>query len=567
MSNLKQYIEDKNKLIERIDRARTKVKELENFEIDVNDSIAKIDKIITSIRDDKISIVLVGAFSDGKTSVIAGWLNEKASNMKIDSDESSDEITPYRSNSIPDGCQIVDTPGLFGYKTESDENGERVLLSDITKKYISEANLILYVVDAKNPVKDSHKECMKWILKDLNKLSTTIFVINKMDNIADITDEDDYAMHTRIKSENLRSKLTDCGLTPAEVETVKIACISAAPGGKEIEEWNGNRQEYLNRSRLHHLENIINTILKEHRQNLIIKTGCDAIYSEIKKNLGIIRENADDLQNIIIPQKKETLERNIKESERFYKQLMSNRREILEELKILEKRKLSAIRASTIEEFQNVLEDEIGLLPNDEGYRLNNEIKEIFDRYFDEHQKMANNLENTIKSQYTKQNQMIQDLLGKGASVLLKRAGCISQATFKNTIFAGRDLMSKVGIKITFKPWGVTNLANRVIKTLPTLGAGLEIATDAISNIKKHKRNKEFKKNKEELKNSLLKFFKEIYDSLNDTQQYLDDFVPSYKELWTQINKDEADIFKLEKQCADFRIWEKNINESDFTIN
>ena len=35
---------------------------------------------------DKISVVLVGAFSDGKTSVAAGWINEKLDNMKIASE-------------------------------------------------------------------------------------------------------------------------------------------------------------------------------------------------------------------------------------------------------------------------------------------------------------------------------------------------------------------------------------------------------------------------------------------------------------------------------------------------
>ena len=96
---------------------------LGEFDIDVAEAVEKLDSAIGSIHDDTLSIVLVGAFSDGKTSVVAGWLNEEFDNMKIDSDESSDEILKYTPTSLPDGCKIVDTPGLFGNKVGSDEQG------------------------------------------------------------------------------------------------------------------------------------------------------------------------------------------------------------------------------------------------------------------------------------------------------------------------------------------------------------------------------------------------------------------------------------------------------------
>ena len=87
--------------------------------IDCSEDIQKIKEAIKMIEQDKITVVLVGAFSDGKTSVIAGWLNEEKSNMKIDSDESSDELCVYHPLSFPKNCEIVDTPGLFGNKEKS----------------------------------------------------------------------------------------------------------------------------------------------------------------------------------------------------------------------------------------------------------------------------------------------------------------------------------------------------------------------------------------------------------------------------------------------------------------
>ena len=217
MYDFNNYLDDKSKLIQKMDIAEKKIQELSGMSIDISESIKKIENAKRIVKNDKISVVLVGAFSDGKTSVAAGWLNEKFDNMKIASDESSDEILCYTPTTIPEGCQIVDTPGLFGNKVGADEDGGQILLSDITKRFISEANLILYVVTAKNPIKDSHKECIRWILKDLNKLSSTIFVINRMDDVADLTDEEDYSLQVKIKTENLKGKLLECGLDNIEV--------------------------------------------------------------------------------------------------------------------------------------------------------------------------------------------------------------------------------------------------------------------------------------------------------------------------------------------------------------
>ena len=43
--------------------------------------------------------------------------------MKIDNDESSDELTIYRPKDLKKGFKIIDTPGLFGTK-EREINGQ-----------------------------------------------------------------------------------------------------------------------------------------------------------------------------------------------------------------------------------------------------------------------------------------------------------------------------------------------------------------------------------------------------------------------------------------------------------
>ena len=411
MYSFDDYLSNKSGLINRMEETKSNIAELESMGIDVSESIKKIDKAIRIVSDDKISIVLVGAFSDGKTSVAAGWMNEKLENMKISSDESSDEILCYTPSTIPDGCVIVDTPGLFGDKKGSDEEGAIISLSDMTRKYISEANLILYVVTAKNPIKDSHKECIKWILKDLNKLSTTIFVINRMDDVSDLTDDEDFAQQERIKTENLRGKLIECKLSRSESEKANVVCISAAPYGKGIEEWSNYREEYLQRSHLGKLEIMTNSILQQSRESLIIKTGCDILNDELAKMLAMICEQERGIIEYILPEKKEGLKRNKKDLESLRKRILRSKIDMKKALKALNSKKISKIRAASMEDFATIVEDEVGIVKGKEGYVLQDEINDIFKEYAEKNSELVVSLGEKIQQDYDKQNDFINKML------------------------------------------------------------------------------------------------------------------------------------------------------------
>lgn len=565
MYQFDKYVMDKSGLITSMEHTKEKILELDKFGIDVSESIRKIDNAKAIVQNDKISIVLVGAFSDGKTSVAAGWLNEKMDNMKIDSDESSDEILCYTPSSIPSGCQIVDTPGLFGDKVD----GDRIKLSEKTKKFISEANIILYVVTAKNPIKDSHKEFIKELLKDMNKLSTTIFVINRMDDVADMTDCEDYEMQVRIKSDNLRTKLGDCGLTELEIQKVRIACISAAPDGRGIDAWEGYREEYLKRSRLTVLENITNEILQHSREHLIAKTGCDVLNNEIQKMVEIVRMNEKTLETEILPKEKETLECNEKALQQLQKRLLRSRVEIKEELRNLEKSKISAIRASTIDDFNEVMEDEIGLLPGQEGYRLNDEVNNILDRYSEKHSKWTKQVGESVQEEYDKHNALMESMMSKGSNALakgLKGTKYVSKDVFKKGIFAGRDILGKMGKTVKFKPWQVTKMASFATKALPIIGAVIEIGADVAANTKERKKNRKFEEAKEKVKEQIAWAFRSLNELLDDTERYFTDFAPDYNELVKQINDDAITISEKEKLLKEYKLWAKQVDVSDFSF-
>ena len=235
-----------------------------SYGIDLSSIKEKIESVKRSVGDGIIRIVLLGSFADGKTSAVAGLLGRLEDTMKIDIDESSDELTIYRPAGLKKGFEIVDTPGLFGTK-EREIDGRNIKYSDITKNYLSEAHIVIYVCDAVTPLKDSHVPIIKWIMRDLNKLSSTIFVINKMDEAGyDLTDEEDFANGTTIKKNNLISRLRNAiNLTPTEESKLHIVCIAADPKGKGLQYWFAKEADYMHRSHIGLLRNELNIVIDQ----------------------------------------------------------------------------------------------------------------------------------------------------------------------------------------------------------------------------------------------------------------------------------------------------------------
>ncbi len=569
MYEFNDYLKNKDELTKKMSSTKAKIAELAKFGIDVTEPIQKIDNAINILSGEKISVVLVGAFSDGKTSVAAGWLNEKMSDMKIDSDESSDEILCYVPSSIPEGCQIVDTPGLFGDKVGADEDGNRIALSDITRKYISEANLILYVVTAKNPIKDSHKECIRWILKDLNKLTSTVFVINRMDDVADLTDDDDFNTQAKIKTENLRGKLIYCGLSESEAAQVRVACVSAAPDGKGIEEWNGYRGEYLRRSHLSVLENMINEILKDSGNDLIVKTGCDILNDEINKLFDAIQFDEEQIEKSLLPEAEESYRRNKNDLDKLKKRIIQDRSDMNKELNNLLKQKRNAIRAASMEDFKDVMEDEIGILKDKEGYVLEDGINDILNKYATKFTSWTMELGKKFQAEYDKQNKAVSSFMKSATGSVangLKSASFIGVNGFKSAIFAGRDLLKNIGVAIKFKPWQVTKMASFATKALPAIGAAIDVTSVIVENITAARHNKEFKEAKENITTEITSVFYELQDKMKTEDSFIDQFAPQYRTLEMQLKQDEKDIDTLKDTLNNYQLWRKSFSLNDIKI-
>jgi predicted GTPase len=261
MGQFSSYVKSKNNVRNVLTELRNIIEELCEQGAELDSEIDKIYDALTNLENDRVNIALVGSFSDGKTTVVAGMLRRLSDDMKIDIDESSDEIAMYDVDGFEDTCVIIDTPGLFGDKILTGEN-EGKLYSELTKDYISRAHIILFVLDATNPLKDSHNETAEWILKDLNKKDETIFVINKMDEVADLTDAEDFREQDEIKKKVVYDRVRAIlGISRELSNDLNVVCISANPNGRGLDFWLNREEIYLERSRIDDLSLSVEKIL------------------------------------------------------------------------------------------------------------------------------------------------------------------------------------------------------------------------------------------------------------------------------------------------------------------
>ncbi len=238
MTISKEFIQEKEILLKKL----SDLKEiLRNFSYvlgeDVSFYMEKIDRVMKEVENEKLKLVFFGSFSSGKSTILSS-LTENL-NIKIAPEPTTDKVQAYEYRDF----LLVDTPGLFSEKIPHDE---------LTLKYISEADLIIFVTEAENPLKESQHEIIKWILKDLGKINQTIFVINKMDNIADIMDREDFEKNCKIKKEVVKDTIEK--LTGKRIEDKLIICLSADPNGMGLDYWLERKEEYREYSNIEALE-------------------------------------------------------------------------------------------------------------------------------------------------------------------------------------------------------------------------------------------------------------------------------------------------------------------------
>lgn len=558
MEQLKQFEKQKQNTIETLDRLGRILTTIQGIGMDVDVDLKKIDDAKASIKDNMLRIALLGAFSDGKTSVIAAWLGRIMEDMKIDMDESSDKLAVYIPEGLPEKCEIVDTPGLFGDKQKEVDN-KQVMYEDITRQYISEAHIILYVVDATNPLKDSHSDIVKWVLRDLNKLDSTVFVINKMDEVTDLTDPELFDAQARIKTESLQQKLQRAAsLNDEEIKRLRIVCMAANPNGRGLPFWFEKPDAYRERSRIEDLKSATREILDSNlRDSLVAKTGLDVVSDLVQQRLKSAAEYLDEM-DMFIKHRKQESERTGSDIQKGKAEIRKLARELRHELENMEKQLMGQLRSLSQEEIRSFLEDEIGYSGNDAGYKLHAKIKDKVEEYY-EHTAHINE---RLKQQFLRELDSSEGFLNSINSETLKVSGQLvgqvsklGTETIKSAIFALRDVIKNIGITIKFKPWEATKLAGNISKAAGVVGAAITFAGDVHSMYKENEQEQELQNTKGEIAELITGSFKDIYDMLND-----DDKIMEY--FGGVIGKLEEEKKKLDKKITEFSEAREKVDQA-----
>ena len=552
METLKVFNKKKEDVFKMLSNLLSVLKEGKELGVDIEpEYITKIEKTIDENKDKKLKVVLIGGFSEGKTSIAAAWLEEYDKNkMKIAMTESTDDIREYNVGNI----NLVDTPGLFGFK----ETANKEKYKDITRKYISEANIVLYVMNSDNPIKESHKEEIQWLFKDLNLLPRTVFILSRFDNVADIEDENDYNGMLKIKRENVLKRLENFEVIDAEKShKLPIVAVAANPFDEGIEYWLGKLDEFKKISHIDSLQHATSDIVEKNggmdsvlleTQKSIIKEVLELKIPLVTTKLKKIDEEYRNLNNVINQMNGDltNLKTKIFDVKKYLKNFTMQ----------LFKDLILQLEGTTLETFNDFFERNLG----DKGIILSNKIldefdKKVFDIEADVH-RLEKNLDNEIDNfeEFTQDNSLEKFKIG---SEMIKNTNL---GLTNASIIAIRDFLN---LSIKFKPWQAVKIANIINKGIPIIGAILGIGFELWDSYSKKKKEEEFLKAKKQMKEDFEKQRKEYKELIENTEEFDKNVFKNYFKLGNNITKLSNELSEKVKEKERFENWREKAKAID----
>ncbi len=520
----------------------------EKYGIKIEESLKdKIRNAIKNVADQKLKVALVGGFSEGKISIAAAWIDRLDKSMKIDHQESSDAVKIY---DIDNEMELVDTPGLFGFKAKEHDSGKIEHYKDITKKYVSEAHLILYALNPSNPIKESHKDDLNWLFRTLNLLSRTIFVISRFDEEADIEDEQDYNKRFKIKKENVQNRLNDLiSLSEKEKEGLIIVAVAANPFNERLEYWLEHQEEFQKLSRIKTLQDATQKKIKENGGKLTIIEEAkksviqDVVYRQMplakKEQQGIKRE---------MKYLNKTLEKRRKDLQNLNNEISQARIHLREFITRYFSDLIRQVSGTSLETFNDFVIREIG----DKGINIDTRVQNEFERQtqgiFNEIAKIETGF-NADMSFFEKH----AGALGKIGINFLNKSGFINATNIKlardGIVAAGKFVGIDLALK--FKPWGAVKLAGNLNKFLPLIGLAFELW----DSWKESQKIEKLEKAKREMESDFNNQKQEILDLINDEAKFKQTCFPSALELEKSFQEIEEKIKKMQECDQEFEKW------------
>lgn len=547
---LSEFKAQKNKNEQALNKLLAFINEGKSLGIEIDNAfVEKLKKSLSGVSAQKLKIALVGGFSEGKTSIAAAWLERlDKKSMKINHQESSDEVSIY---DIDSDLELIDTPGLYGFKEKFNDENKIEKYKDITKKYVSEAHIILYVLNSSNPIKDSHKDDLNWLFRTLNLLPRTIFVLSRFDEIADVEDEADYQKQFETKKKNVIGRLEELiNLSPEEKQSLSIVAVAANPFDEGTEYWLSHLDEF---KKLSHIE----TLQKATQEKIAQNGGKLAIVEEAKQSI------IHDILYKQLPVAKETnqlINKEVEKLEDIYKKTQKDLAMLNEDIskariKLREfatsyfSDLIKQLNGTSMETINDFVTQEIGEGGSNIDARVQNEferqtgkIKGEITRvytYFDSEVSMFQQI---ISSSLTKQG------LKSLASPKIMNATNIK---FARDAIVNTGKMIGLDLGLKFKPWGATNLASKLSAFLAAVALILELVDSA----KKQQQEQEFLELKEDMRENFNQQKEEILNLVNDDESFKKRFFPNALALEQQLKDIEEGILKQQESQKAFQKW------------
>ncbi|HGN0053784.1 TPA: LeoA/HP0731 family dynamin-like GTPase [Proteus mirabilis] len=498
------------------------------LEPDVN-LINKLTTALKTAEEKTLKVALIGGFSEGKTSIASAWLERLDKDMNISQQESSNEVQVYR---LDDDIELIDTPGLFGFKEQLNSAGEIEKYKAITKKYVSEAHLVLYVMNSVNPVKESHGEDLTWLFRELNLLPRTIFVLSRFDEVADIEDEWDYHENLKIKQQNVITRLKNLiNLTAQEEENIKIVGISANPFGEGTSYWLEHLDEFKEISRIATLQKATQQTIEQNggATPIVIETQKSIIQDILGKQMPIVRQQQSLLDDKL-NQLSDTAQHLNNELTSIESKINRTRLELINFVNEHFTSLIRQVKGTDLTTFNDFYENEIGA----EGIVLNTKIETEFSRQC---QSISSGL-HRISLDFD--NEINRFETSVGADLAVKGISSLKNIKLNNThILAARDGIVSVGKMVgvdlakymKFKPWGAVNFAAKANAVIAVAGLLLE----AWDSYKKAQEEAKFRDLVAEIVSMLEMQRKGLLEALND-KDFINQLFPVYQALQENLN-------------------------------
>lgn len=510
---LKDFEEKKARNKELLEKLLKFLQEGVSLGVDIDSSyITKVESALKEVGNTRLKVALVGGFSEGKTSIAAAWLERLKEEMKINVSESSDSISVFN---VGDDLEIIDTPGLFGYKAKNLDSGKIQAYKDITKEYISNSNILLYVLNPSNPIQESHKDNLHWLFRELGLLSRTIFVLGKFDTIVDIKDKDEYNEALSIKKKTIINRLKESiNLTQSEIDSITIVAVSANPFDRGIEYWLNNINEFRELSHIKSLQDATKKKIDENGGTLAIieSTKHSIIQDVVHKELPLAEKNFE-----IISEEIEKLDKVAKNTSKDLKRLNSDIETARRNLNDFAMRYFDGlvvdVKGLSLETFQDFYDKEIGNKGINIKTRVQNKFSEETEHIYTELNNIAINFDTEIK-----RFESDIEKLGKQGIKFLQSSKIINAQNVKlvrdGIVSAGKIVGLDLGKYLKFQPWGAVKLAGTIGAVLSVLSMLLEIW----DTYKRKEAEDKLQEAKKELANALIAQKEEMLNLVNSPE-------------------------------------------------